>query len=402
MEVMDYDQNLTPRARALEPVEIRKVVDMIEGEDVIPLAAGWPNTDTFPVEELSDTVTELFREEETDMLQYGVTQGNVNLREAISTRLRSQYDMEVSPEEVMITSGSQQGLYLIARALLADGDTAIVGAPTYVAALTAFESLTSPEYITVPLDEEGLDIDALEASLADVSPSLVYVVPSYQNPTGLTLSESRRRRLVDLAHEHDFLIVEDSPYAELSFGSAPPDPIASIDRRRTIYLGSFSKVLAPGLRVGWLVAPEELIETFELLKQPIDLHTSTFSQSLVAAYLERDSIDGQVKEIVEMYAAKRDLALRTLKRTMPEYAQWTRPDGGMFLWMTLPDRFDTEEFLKNAIANGVAFIPGHAFYAAEPQRNTLRINYTYVTDEELVKGIELLATTIRRTDPLES
>ncbi|WP_256301601.1 PLP-dependent aminotransferase family protein [Haloarchaeobius salinus] len=392
---MDYEEHLATRARELEPVEIRKVVDLIDGEDVIPLAAGWPNAETFPSKKLAELAQESLQDEKTSMLQYGVTQGEDRLRKKIAERLRTHWNMSVSSDEVMITSGSQQALYLIGRALLSDDDTAVVGAPTYVAALTAFENLTDVRYVTVPLDEDGLDIEYLDRQLEEKSPSLAYVVPSFQNPTGLTMSKSRRHRLVELAKEHDFLIVEDSPYAELSFESAPPQPIASINRSRTIYLGSFSKVLAPGLRVGWLVAPEELIQTFKLLKQPIDLHTSTVSQSLVSAYLESGDIDEQIERISDFYSQKRDLALDTMEKSMPEYVEWTRPRGGMFLWLTLPERYDTEELLRSAIDEGVAFIPGHAFYASDPQHNTLRVNYTFVEDEALTTGIELLAKTIR-------
>ena len=396
---MAYGQYLTPRARELEPVEIRKVVDMIRGEDVIPLAAGWPNPESFPIDILDELIQRRLAERGTEMLQYGVTPGEETLRTRIGHRLRSTYGIDADAEEIMVTSGSQQGLYILARALLDDDSTAVAGAPTYVAALTAFESLTDPTYKQVPLDDDGLDLDALERVLETTSPELVYVVPTYQNPTGITMSRARRRRLVGLAHEHDFLIVEDSPYAELSFGTNPPAPIASFDRDRTIYLGTMSKILAPGFRIGWMVAPPELIETFELLKQPIDLHTSSFSQHVAAGYLQEGIIDDQIDRITELYAGKRDIALKTLRETMPDYVDWTEPHGGMFLWLTLPDRFDTEAMLVDAIDNGVAYIPGHAFYAAEPRYDTLRINFTYVDDDAVRDGIRKLAATIRQHEP---
>ncbi len=393
-----YERHLAGRARDLEPVGIRKVVDMIDGEDAIPLAAGWPNPESFPLEDMSELIQGSLEERGDEMLQYGVTQGVERLREQIAHRLGSKFNVDARAGEVMITSGSQQGLYLLSRALLEDGDTVVAGAPTYAAALSAFESLNRTEYSNVPIDEDGLDIDRLEAVVEDESPAFVYTVPTYQNPTGITMSESRRERLVELAHEHDFLIVEDNPYSELSFETAPPDPISSIDRERTIYLGTFSKVLAPGFRVGWIVAPEEIIETLELLKQPNDLHTSSFSQYAAADYLQSGVIDEQIERISDLYVEKRDIALRSLADTMPEYVDWTRPGGGMFLWLTLPDRFDTEALLAEAVDNGVAYIPGHAFYATDPQYNTIRINYTYVDDDTLREGIELLAQTIRQHD----
>jgi len=397
-----YHRHLGARAQQLEPVEIRKVVDLIQGEDAIPLAAGWPNPKSFPVTEIGDLVQDGLDEYGAEMLQYGVTRGNERLRTAIADRLETRFNVTARPEEIMITSGSQQALYLLSRALLEDDDLVVTGAPTYVAALSAFEALIDPEYLTVSLDEDGLELDQLESALEDRSPAFVYVVPTFQNPTGITMSASRRQRLVKLAHDHDFLIIEDTPYAELSFEAEPPAPIASLDRDRTIHLGSFSKILAPGFRVGWMVAPEELLETIELLKQPNDLHTSTFSQHVATVFLTSGLVDDQIERITESYASKRDLALETLDATMPHFVNWTQPGGGMFLWLTLPSRFDAEAMLTDAIDDGVAYIPGHAFYAVDAQYNTIRINYTYVNDEQLEEGIDRLATTIRRFDPKTS
>lgn len=391
MNVEDY---LTPRAAATEPVEIRKVVDLIRGRDVVPLAAGWPNPESFPVEALDEIVRTGLQEHGGTMLQYGGTRGNPALRSAIADRLAATADIDATAEEILVTAGSQQGLYLLSRALVEDGDSIAVGAPTYVAALTAFTSLIDPDIVSVPLDEEGLDLDRLETRVRDTPVEFVYVVPTFQNPTGITMSVARRERLVELAHEHDFLVIEDQPYAELSYGESPPRPIASLDRERVIYLGTFSKVLAPGLRIGWVLAPPELIDTLELLKQPVDITTSSFSQYVAERYLQSGAIDEQLRATIELYERKRDVVLEALAETMPPDVDWTAPSGGMFVWLTLPDGIDATAMLPDAVEEGVAYIPGSAFYANEPRDDTLRLNFTFAADDELGAGVRALARTI--------
>ncbi|PSP83325.1 aminotransferase [Halobacteriales archaeon QS_1_68_17] len=296
---------------------------------------------------------------------------------------------------MLVTCGSQQALYLVGQAFLEDGDEVAIGGPTYVAAMSAFDAAADVEYIDVPIDGNGMDVDALEARLRDTDPAFVYTVPTFQNPSGTTMSRERRERLVDLADEHDFLIVEDQPYQELRYEGDHVDPVAAHGPERTIFLSSFSKVLAPGFRVGWLAAPEPLADRLAMLKEPIDLHTSTFSQHVAAEYLRSGEMDDQLSVINGVYDRKRTAMLDALADGMPAAVEWTRPEGGMFVWVTYPEGVDTKEMLVDASDNGVAYVPGFAFFPNEPRRNTLRLNYTLADDEEIKTAVERLAETTR-------
>lgn len=392
---MNYERFYSPRTRAADPVAIREVVDLIAGRDVISLAPGWPHPDCFPTEELERAFSACANDHPEELLQYGGTAGYGTLRTLVAERMRERHGIDYTAENVLVTAGSQQGLYLLAQALLGDGDEVVVGAPTYVAALDAFETVADVSYVAVPVDRGGISVDALERQLLEAEPTLAYVVPAFQNPTGVTLTGRRRERLVELAEEHDFLVIEDQPYHELRFGGEPVDPLASSNRQRVVYLGTFSKILAPGLRLGWVAADAELVGKLEVLKQPIDLHTNVVGQHVAARYLQTGTVDDHVDDICEFYAHKRDVAIDALTAEMPAGVSWTEPDGGMFLWLTVPESIDASALLEDAVANGVAYVPGYAFYPTDPERNTLRLSYSYPSDDELETGIRLLARTIR-------
>lgn len=391
---MEYERHYSEAVSTLEPIEIREVMASISGRDVVSLAAGWPNPAAFPVEEIGSIVDDLLAEEGGAALQYGSSRGLDGLRAAVARYLRERHGAAVGPENVVVTAGSQQGLFLAARALADPGDEVVVGAPTYVAALTAFRTLGDPSFVTVPLDDHGMRTDALEATLAEADPSVVYVVPTFQNPTGTTMSAERRERLLELAEAHDFLVVEDQPYAELRYGADVPPPLVSMDDRRVLHLGTLSKVLAPGLRVGWVVGPEPVVETLEVLRQPMDIHASSLSQAVAREFLAADAIDGQIEALRSLYRPKRDRMLDALAAEMPGGVEWTSPDGGMFVWLTLPDGVDATALLADAVERGVAFVPGSAFYADRGASNDLRLNFTYVSDGEIDAGIALLADAI--------
>lgn len=391
---MEYERHYSEAVSTLEPIEIREVMASISGRDVVSLAAGWPNPAAFPVEEIGSIVDDLLAEEGGAALQYGSSRGLDGLRAAVARYLHERHGAAVGPENVVVTAGSQQGLFLAARALADPGDEVAVGAPTYVAALTAFRTLGDPSFVTVPLDDDGMRTDALEAALAEADPSVVYVVPTFQNPTGTTMSAERRERLLELAEAHDFLVVEDQPYAELRYGADVPPPLVSMDDRRVLHLGTLSKVLAPGLRVGWVVGPEPVVETLEVLRQPMDIHASSLSQAVAREFLATDAIDGQIEALRSLYRPKRDRMLDALAAEMPGGVEWTRPDGGMFVWLTLPDGVDATALLADAVERGVAFVPGSAFYADRGASNDLRLNFTYVSDGEIDAGIALLADAI--------
>jgi 2-aminoadipate transaminase len=392
---MEYDQFYAASTQSLAPSAIREVIQMIAGKELVSLGPGWPNPECFPAEEVDELTSAALADRSDEMLQYGQTPGYEPLRQGIADRLGRKFDVDVDTENLLVTSGSQQGLYLIGEAFLEEGDEVLIGGPTYVAAMSTFDTVSDPEYVDVPVDGDGLDVDALEAKLQDSDPKLLYTVPTFQNPSGTTMAPERRERLVELAEEHDFLIVEDQPYQELRYEGTHVDPVASHGFERTIFLSSFSKVLAPGFRVGWLAAPEPVADRLAMIKEAIDLHTSSFSQHVAHEYLDSGEMDDQIEVINGVYDRKRGVMLDTLEAEMPPEVEWTQPEGGMFVWMTYPEGVDTKEMLVDASDNGVAYVPGFAFYPNEPRHNTLRLNFTLASDEEIRTGVERLAETTR-------
>lgn len=401
---MDFSDHYTPATAALEPVAIREIADRIagSGDDVISLAAGWPDERTFPASVLDDLTGDVLAERPGESLQYGTTRGYERLRAQVAGRLNDRHGLDHDAENVLITAGSQQALYLLSRAFVADGDEVAVGAPTYVAALAAFRSYRDPEVLPVPLDDDGLRVDALAERLdAGADPTFVYTVPTFQNPTGTTLAPERRDRLVDLAATHDFVVVEDQPYRDLRYAGDPLDPLVARAPDRVVHLGSFSKVLAPGMRLGYVAAPADLIRQLEVIKQPIDLQTNVFAQHVVSEYVATGAIDEAVERTRSLYREKRDAMFAALEGTFPDDVTWTRPDGGMFLWVDLPDGVDADAMLADALDAGVAYIPGNAFYvdAADPGAgtNSLRLCFSYADPGEIREGVARLADVLRAT-----
>jgi 2-aminoadipate transaminase len=393
---MRYETYYSASTRNFSQSEIREVIEMVAGKDLISLGAGWPNPECFPVDAIKDLTAKALDERGDSMLQYGQTPGYDPLRKSIAERLGSKFDLDANKENIVVTCGSQQALYLLSEAFLDDGDEIVIGAPTYVTAMSAFEAIADVEYIDVPLDAEGMNLDALETRIQDRNPSLLYTVPTFQNPSGATMSLERRKRLVELADTHDFLIVEDQPYQELRYEGTHVDPIAATGFDRTIFLSSFSKVLAPGFRVGWLMAPEPIAETLSMLKEPIDLHTSSFSQHVAYEYLDSGEIDDRLSVITDVYDRKRQILLDTLADEMPSDIDWNTPKGGMFVWVEYPESIDTKEMLVDASDNGVAYVPGSAFFPNEPRTNTLRLNFTLAEDDEIRTAVQRLAETTRK------
>ncbi len=391
---MNYEQFYSNTAANLSPIAIREVADRIAGRDVISFGAGWPNEATFPADAVADLAERALADRAGEALQYGTTQGDPELRQQVARRLRERHGADVTAENVLITAGSQQGLYLAARAFLDPGEEVAVGAPTYVAALTAFDRVASPQYVTVPVDEDGLQVEVLAERLESTDPAFVYTVPTFQNPSGATTTAARREHLADLAREHDVVIVEDQPYDALRYEGDPVDPHLSLAPEHTVHLGTFSKVLAPGFRLGWAVAPEPVIRKLKLLKQPVDLMTGVFAQHVAREYLATGRIDEQLADTRALYRDKRDLMLAALDEEMPAGVEWNRPEGGMFLWLTFAEGVDGSELLEDALDEGVAFIPGEPFYAGDPARNTARLNFTYVDDDELREGVRRLARAV--------
>ncbi|WP_297464001.1 PLP-dependent aminotransferase family protein [Thermococcus sp.] len=396
---LEYEKYFSEKARAMKASEIRELLKLVETSDIISLAGGLPAPETFPVEQIKEITREVLEKHADKALQYGTTKGFTPLRLALARWMERRYGIPMSKVEIMIVAGSQQALDLIGRVFINPGDLVVVEGPTYLAALQAFKYY-DPEFISIPMDHDGMRVDLLEEKLRELKAQgkkikFVYTVSTFQNPMGVTMSADRRKRLVELADEYDFLIVEDSPYTELRYSGEPVPPVKHFDDTgRVIYLGTFSKILAPGLRLGWVVAQPQFIRKMEIAKQSIDLCANTLGQAIAWKYVENGYLDEHIPRIIEFYRPRRDAMLKALEEFMPEGVEWTRPDGGMFIWVTLPEGIDTKVMLQKAVSKGVAYVPGEAFFAHRDVKNTMRLNFTYVPEEKIREGVRRLAEVI--------
>jgi DNA-binding transcriptional MocR family regulator len=374
---------------------VRDILSLTERPEVISFAGGLPAPELFPGEMLAEAfaaVTGPTRARRS--LQYSPTEGVPELREGLAARLRER-GVAGSGEDVLVTTGSQQALSLVATVLLDPGDAVLVEDPAYLAALQAF-AFAGARPVPVPCDDDGIDPEALPGLIAAHRPKFLYCVPNFQNPTGRTLGAARRARLAELAAEHDLWIVEDDPYGELRYGGTAVPSIASHPgaAERTVAVSSLSKVLAPGLRIGWLRAPRSLLRPLVIAKQAGDLHTSTVDQLAAAHCLGQADLDAHVARLLGAYRARRDAMLAGLPAALPPGAEFNRPAGGMFLWVRLPEGHDATALLRTALDHDVAFVPGAPFYASTPDPRTLRLSFTTHAPEEIALGLERLATAL--------
>ncbi len=380
------------RIGGIDTSALERVLALVNGGEIISFAGGIPSRETFPREELREILSKVV--EMDGALQYGSTEGVPELREEIARYMKT-WGARVSPREVMVTHGSQQGIDMVSRALVEPGDIVVVEKPTYFVALNTFQ-VYNPLFEQVSLDDEGLRTDELEGLLRRLKADgrrirLLYTVPTFQNPAGVTMSEERRKALAELAEEYDFLILEDNPYGELRYEGKRVEALKAFAPERTIYLGSFSKTFVPGFRIAWLVAPEELIRPLSIAKQTSDICTNTFGQYATLLFL-REHFDRHVERLRRYYSPKRKAMLDALEEHMPETAEWTRPEGGMFVW--LRTRKDTDELLEEAVRRGVAYVPGSVFYAQEPERNAMRLNFTFESMGRIEQGVKILASIV--------
>lgn len=390
---------------SIESSAIRELLKVTEQPGVISFAGGLPSPDCFPAEEIALAAERVLAREAGRVLQYGPTEGFPPLRAFLADLMRGR-GLPVPAEQILILSGSQQGLDAVAKLLIDPGDVVLVEEPTYVGALQAFRPY-QPRFVSLPMDEQGLKIDALERALAELAragrrPKFLYTVASFQNPTGVTLSAERRAALIDVAARHDLPIVEDDPYGELRYSGAAPPLVAALDAERfgeprhVLYLSTFSKLLAPGLRIGWAVGLEPLLRKIVQVKQGLDLHTGSLAQAIAYESCRDGLLARQIPKIRKIYGERRDVMLAALERMMPAGTHWTRPEGGMFLWVTLPEGFSAAELLDRAIERQVAFVPGASFHANGGGENTLRLNFSHPTPERIEEGIGRLAEVIAR------
>lgn len=387
---------LAQRAHKMNPSVIREILKVTERPGIISFAGGLPSPNTFPIEAMREASERVLSLDGRAALQYAASEGLPQLREWVAQDLKKQ-GMQVSPDQVLITTGSQQGLDLVAKVLIDAGSKILVETPTYLGALQAFMPM-EPGVVSVDSDDEGVDADDLRAKALDAR--FIYLLPNFQNPTGRTMSEARRAAVAHVAQDTGLPVVEDNPYGDLWFDAAPAASLSSRLPEQSLYLGSFSKILAPGLRLGYVVAPKALYPKLLQAKQAADLHTPSFNQRVVAEVLKDGFIDRHVPTIRALYKRQCEAMLAALDREMVGLGvTWNRPAGGMFLWAQLPKGMDAVQLLPHAVDKNVAFVPGAAFYAANPVQETLRLSFVTSTVEQIQTGVAALAQTIREHLP---
>ncbi|CAN7226453.1 PLP-dependent aminotransferase family protein [Variovorax sp. LjRoot290] len=380
---------LAARAEKMNPSVIREILKVTERPGIISLAGGLPSPKTFPISAFAEACAEVLHKDGQAALQYAASEGYAPLREAVAAML----PWPVDPAQVLITTGSQQGLDLIAKVLLDPGSRVLVETPTYLGALQAFSPM-EPEPVSVASDDEGVSVDDLVAKAKDAR--FVYLLPNFQNPTGRTMTEERRAAVSAAAAKAGLPIVEDNPYGDLWFDEAPPLPLTARNPEGCVYLGSFSKVLAPGLRLGFMVAPKAIFPKLLQAKQAADLHSPGFNQRMVAEVMKEGFLDRHVPTIRALYKRQRDAMLTALAREMKGLGvEFNKPAGGMFLWLRLPEGMDAVALLPKAVERGVAFVPGAPFYAGASDPRTLRLSFVTASVEEIDTAITALGEAVR-------
>jgi 2-aminoadipate transaminase len=398
-----WTERFAQRTQRMRSSAVRELLKLTEQPDLISFAGGLPAADVFPVDQFQESTCRLLKEHGTKALQYSTTEGYRPLREMIA-RHSSRYGIVIEPENVLITSGSQQALDLIGKVFINPGDHLVVERPTYLGALQAWNAYQA-EYINVPMDQDGIRPEELDTALR-MGPKFIYALPNFQNPSGVTLSLERRHEVIRLADHYGVPIIEDDPYGQLRYeGDHVPSLVALDAQARShngapytgniIYLSTFSKTLAPGLRLAWIVAPAEVIQKLVQAKQGADLHTSTFAQMLAFDVARGGFLDQHVKVIRAVYGARRDAMLKALDRYFPPEVTWTKPQGGLFLWATFPEYIDAAEVLKAALKEKVAFVPGTSFFADDTGRNTARLNFSYCDEKKIEDGIHRLSVALK-------
>jgi 2-aminoadipate transaminase len=378
---------------------IREILKLLEKPGIISFAGGLPSPETFPVDDLKKIAVEVLEKEGANALQYSTTEGDTHLRKLLVER-HNRNGLNIGIENLIITSGSQQGLDLISKILIDQDDYVLCGLPSYIGGLSVF-SVYGAKLKGIPLDDFGMKPDELEKAILILRGmgrriKFIYLIPDFQNPAGITLPESRRLKIIELAEKYDILIVEDSPYREIRFEGEPQRMIFNLDNYgRVITLSTFSKILAPGFRVGWVIAQPGILDKITQAKQTADLCTSAFVQKILAVYLEKGLLDQNLPRTIALYRERRDHMLKCFRKYMPEKVKWTEPQGGLFLFVTLPRSLDSGRILKKAIEQDVAFVDGATFFCNDSGHNTMRINFSYSDRDEIEKGVERLAHVIR-------
>ncbi|MGK4126668.1 PLP-dependent aminotransferase family protein [Limosilactobacillus vaginalis] len=358
---------------------------------IISFAGGLPAPELFPVEGMKEATDKVYAEHGQQALQYGAAKGVTELRELILKRVKEKENIDAKLENVMVTTGSEQAIDLVGKAFVNPGDTVLVEEPTYLCALDVFRSYGA-NFVSVPMDDDGMKMDALEEALkAHPETALVYTVPNFQNPTGRTMPAERRKKFAELAAKYDVPVLEDNPYGDIRFAGEHVPSVKSFDHAgKVFYMSTFSKILAPGFRLGWLVADPKVIEKLTVLKQSADLHTDNLVQYVVTEFFKENDVDAHVKEISDLYGKRKQLMIDGIKKYFPKDVKYTDPEGGMFLWVEVPGVTDTVELFKQCLEHNVAFVPGDPFFAGKPQPGTFRLNYSNMQEDQIEVGLKRL------------
>lgn len=383
------------RTELLKASEVRELLKLTDSDEIISFGGGLPAEESFPVEEMREICNEILAESGVKSMQYAISEGHPGLRNII-VRLMEEKGVHTNIDDILVTSGSQQGLDLTAKVFLDEGDTVLCESPTYLSAINAFKPFY-PKFVEVDMDEDGLvPEDLIKKIESNNRIKFLYTVPDYQNPTGRRMSLERRKAVIELANKYNLIIIEDNPYSELCFDNRKLPPLKSFDTDgRVIYLSTFSKTVCPGYRIGWACARHEIINKYVLFKQGTDIHTNFFAQMQIARYYEKYDIKEHLKSNIEIYRGRRDAMLATIKKTFPAEVEYTRPEGGMFLWVTLPEYINTKELLTKALKKGVAFVQGSAFFPNGGHENTMRLNFSGIREDKIIKGISILGELLK-------
>ena len=397
--ITDLEQIFSVSARNMKRSAIREILKLTQRPEVISFGGGLPSPESFPIEQLKEITTEILDTDGPGSLQYGATEGVPELRNILVDRYKKE-GLKLELDNLIITTSSQQALDLLGKIFINRGDKVICGLPSYLGGLSAFNTYGA-DLEGIKFDEHGMRADKLEEKLEELKangkkPKFIYIIPDFQNPAGITMPESRRMEIIALAKKYDVLIVEDSPYREVRFEGEPQRTIYELDNSgQVILLGTFSKIFVPGFRIGWVVANEQIIDKMVIAKQSADLCTPTLNQKIAFKYMDKGYFDENLKGIIRQYHEKRDNMLQAFKEYMPEGVNWTEPEGGLFLFLTLPEHMDAEILFKKAIEKDVAFVLGSVFHCDGSGKNTMRINFSYMSKEKTTEGVKRLAQAIK-------
>ncbi|WP_312831839.1 aminotransferase-like domain-containing protein [Sedimentibacter saalensis] len=385
------------RAKGLKASEIRELLKLTEMPEIISFAGGLPAKELFPIEKIKEVMLEVMDKDGTAALQYGPTEGYKPLREIVATERMSTAHMNLTADDVIITTGSQQGLEFSAKLFLNKGDTVICESPSYLGAINAFKAY-EPRFVEVEMDENGMIMSELEKALKDnPDAKMIYTIPDFQNPTGITLSDDRRKRIAELASEYKIPVIEDNPYGELIYEGEVHPAIKSFDKDGwVVFLGTFSKTFTPGLRLGWICASPEILNKYVLIKQGADLQSSSLDQRIAAVFMQKYDLNEHIEKIREVYGKRRTLMLESMDKYFPEGVKHTNPYGGLFTWVELREDLDAALIMEECIKENVAYVPGTSFFPNSIHKNFFRVNYSCMPEEKIVEGIKRLGKVLSR------